>query len=487
MEVRGFAFFCAFSTLVIGSGGCLLFTDDFNKAPQVKIDGPPALFRGEARRFAAVVQDDDVASQLEWGVVEGGCPMTLADADTARRKGGSTGDQTTFDLPKITKAGPSCVYVIVTDRSRARNFAALKIDVKDRPLVIHKPSPIVRNQTADFSAAFLTDAGGSDDVAATQKGSFAWARDRVCADSEKAAMMGTTTKSSTWNLGPAPRRSFCVSVFALDENGISATTSVEIADTEIVNTGPSALIRMVAPAMAMPVATPLPPLGLFTMVKLSGADAGDVGPDDAGNFSWKLTRPRGVSSMSTGAELAFTTETAGHYQVELTITEDGKMATAAPLAFDVVDAPPCIAETEPSLASGSRFVGRYDQPRVFRVFSVTDDADPVPATMRTSQGTFVWATRLVPAEPGQSPAMIPFTPRAGSLPELVLPARLYQPGDRVEVRVDYLDRRDLVEGQRDLSHCKINEPRCGVMMMPPPADPKDVCYQRLTWTVDYLL
>jgi hypothetical protein len=82
--------------------------------------------------------------------------------------------------------------------------------------------------------------------------------------------------------------------------------------------------------------------------------------------------------------------------------------------------------------------------------------------------------------------MIPFTPRAGSLPELVLPARLYQPGDRVEVRVDYLDRRDLVEGQRDLSHCKINEPRCGVTMAPA-ADPKDACYQRLTWTVDYLL
>jgi hypothetical protein len=480
MEVRGFAFFCAFSTLVLGGGGCLLFTDDFNKAPAVTIDGPPTLFRGETRRFTALVQDEDGAPRLDWGVVEGSCPMTLADADALRRSSRFFGDQTTFDLPKIDKAGPSCVYVIVTDRSGARSFGTRTIDVKTRGLVIHKPDQIVRNEPAAFTAAFVTDPDGSDDVAATQKGVFKWGRDRLCTDAEKNAMMAMKA-TSTFKLDLAPRRPFCLSVYAIDENGVSATKSVPISD--IVPNGPLAVIRMVAPAITPASTLPLEPLGLYTMVQLSGADPGDIEPGDAGNFSWKLTRPGGLSATSTGADLKFTTEAAGHYQIDLTITEEGMVATAAPLAFDVMDAPPCIAETEPSLASGTRLVGRYDQQRVFRVISVADDADPVPAAMRASLGVFVWATRLMPVndEPTPPATTIPFTVRAGSFAELLLPARLYQPGDRVEVRVEYLDRRDLVDA-RDLG-CKDSEPRCGVKA----GGPTGTCWQRITWTVDYLL
>ena len=468
MEVRGFAVLCAFSTLVIGSGGCLLFTDSFNKPPQVKIDGPDAMFRGESKRYEATVMDDGAgAARFDWGLAPD-CPASLADAAAARQANGFLGEARTLDLPRPDKAGPACVFVIVADPAGAQSFGVKKIDVKNRALVIHRPDRIERSKPAVFSAVFVTDPGGADDLEATRLGSFAWARDRACAEAEKAAhasMAGLLKANSSWTVDMAPRRPFCVSVVAKDENGIDASAALEISD--IVNTGPAAAIRIVAPSPADN------PLGLFTSVRLSGADPGDVQPEDGTDFVWTLTRPGGQIETMSGAEYGFSTETAGMYRVELVITEVGKVSTATPLLFAVEDTPPCIRETEPSYLSAPRFVNLYDQPRVFRVSKVADDADPVPAGLRPTMGVFVWSIRAVGGEVPED-----FRVRAGSFRELTLPARLYQPGDRVEVRVEYLDRRDLVQA-RDLSRCKPNEPQCELV-----ANSK--CFQRITWTVDYL-
>jgi hypothetical protein len=468
MELRGFAAFCALCTLALGSGGCLLFTDKFNKPPAVKIAGPESLFRGETRQFTASIDDDEDGSAFEWVVSDGSCPASLAEALAARRSSRFFGDRDSFELPKRDKAGPTCVFVIATDRAGAQGFAGKPVTVKDRMLVIHRPPRIERGQPATFAAAFLTEAGDADDVETTRRSSFAWARDRLCDAAETTAGTAGTQKAiSTWTVDAAPRHEFCVAVRALDENGIAASATIKIAD--VINTGPSATIRMLQPEQ------PALPLGLFTNVRVSGADAGDVDPADAGNYAWVLTRPGGVATMATGPELAFATETAGKYRIDLTITEDGKTAMAQPLALDVADAAPCIRTTEPSYLPVPRFVTFYDQPRSFRVIEVTDDADPVPATSHANLGAFVWSTRLLSDEQTTAPD---FQVRAGSFPELVLPARLYQPGDRVEVRVEYLDRLDLIQA-RDLSHCKPNEPHCELV-----AGSK--CYQRITWTVIYL-
>jgi hypothetical protein len=454
MELRGFAVLCALCPLVIGSGGCLLFTDTFNKPPQVSITGPDAdtVFVGESKRVAATVVDDGDGGTFDWGIADGDCPATLSDAMASRRSGGFFGDQATFDLPRANKPGPACVFVIVTDRAGAASFGAKRIDVKNRTLVIHRPSTIERNKPAAFSAAFVSDPSGADDPDATMRGAFAWGRDRTCADAEKAARAATPRPAgSAWTLDLAPRRAFCVFVVASDENHVEVTGNLTIND--IVSTGPAAVIRIVEPA------TPANPMGLFTNVRLSGADMGDSSPEDATNFVWTLTRPGAMPVTMPAAELAFSTDTAGVYRVGLTITEDGTAATATPLELTAEDAPPCIRETEPSFTSAPQVLNRYDQPRTFRVTQVDDDGDPVPFTTRPNLGAFVWSTRLVGAEAAQPQD---FQVRAGSLQELVLPARLYQPDDRVQVRVEYLDRRDLLK-PRDL-HCEPDGSRCEVAM-----------------------
>ena len=62
-----------------------------------------------------------------------------------------------------------------------------------------------------------------------------------------------------------------------------------------------------------------------------------------------------------------------------------------------------------------------------------------------------------------------------------IPAREYQPGDQIEVRVEYWDRLDVEDPQaRDFAaRCNPDDPVCELV-------PSSGCYQWITWTVEYL-
>lgn len=477
MDLRGFAVTCALGGLVLGgTGGCLLFTDTFNQSPQVGIDGPDEVYRGQPSEFTATVVDEGESSShgFDWGVSEV-CPTSLADAAEKRRLGTFLSGTRTLKLGARETGG--CVFVIVTDAAGAQTFAVNNLAVKTRQLAIRGPASVERGKPATFAATFVADDGISDDKSATAKGRFTWGKDRMCeAARAVAAASGISTPQTSFPVDPVPKDPFCLTVIGKDEFGADSTADLQV--TNIINHGPVAAIRVLEPEPAARKTE----VGLFTEFRLSGADAQDL--QGGVTLTWTITVngqalepkpcPMPAGMAVPASDLCFSTDLPGMYKVALVVTEDGKVATAPPLELMVQDTPPCIRQIEPAFLPGSKLFNSYDQQRVFGVLEVSDDGDPVPFKDRANRGEFFWSYRLLGEQP--SPAFtskVPF-----NFPVYTVPARQFLPGDLVEVRVMYLDRQDL-SGLRDQSNCKnFDQPRCELV-------PGSGCFQRITWTVEY--
>jgi hypothetical protein len=108
--------------------GCVLFTDDINGVPAVRVNGPSTLERGKAVVFEAVANDpDQVAESLRiewrWAQADDPCPKTLDEAKAAGVL------QPTDRVPTMVTVTPSvvgnsCVWAVVRDGAGAAAFDA---------------------------------------------------------------------------------------------------------------------------------------------------------------------------------------------------------------------------------------------------------------------------------------------------------------------------------------------------------------------------
>jgi hypothetical protein len=459
-----------------GTAGCLLFTDEVNAPPEVRIDGPGQLRRGERAKFSAEVVDATGGSpKYDWHAGRD-CPVDLAGA-------ANTGEHLETAPTQIgvqPDPGPYCLWVVVTDAEGARGFAVKKVDVKDRNLVVTPPPELQSGQPGVFTAAY------SDDPAATPLSSFSWAlaRDLRCEDAELATGVNPVEPGLfSFRYERVQRAPFCVAVLARDEFDVERRAKLPVTDIRIA--APPARIRLVP--RGLPRITMKDPTiyGIFSDIRLAAADEGELNPDESLRFAWKLTGPDGVATAPalcpdarpTGSEVCFQPALRGTYRVDLTVSDDENRSTTSPtLPLQVEDGPPCIRNSEPRFSSAPKFFDFYDRERVLKVTEVQDDGDPWPAPGRPSQRAFRWSIRKhVP-----DMMMARFERRVSAVfDSFTIPAREYQPRDRIDVRVEYFDRRDLEDPQARgvSSRCRPEDRVCEL---------SPGCFQWITWTVEYL-
>ncbi len=478
--------------LASGAGGCLLFTDTVNTAPRIRIEGPEQLLRGETGQFQVLVSDDTAgARSFAWGSGST-CPESLAaaEASVAGRDPGAAVTSHGETFAGVQRAAASfCVWVVVGDADGARGFATRPVAMFERSLVLLGPPVVQSRQPVTFTAEYrrrsLDGLPGEtpEDPAAIARSSLSWALalDGRCEDAERAARLTRVEPGLTsFRYERAQRAAFCVGVFALDELGIERPAHLMVTSQLIAP--PLASIQIAGPRAASVTADT--PLGIFSDVRLAAGEKGDFDPEEALTFTWKLTRPDGSSvvppacpdSRPAGWEVCFAPEQRGAYRAELTVSDGAQSATSAPYPLQVVDRAPCIRNTEPRFSSAPKFFELYDRDRVLKVSEVQDDGDPWPNPGRPTQRAFRWSIRK------QGPGMPRFERRVSAIfDSFTIPAREYQPGDRIEVRVEYWDRLDLADPQaRDFAtRCKPDDPVCELV-------PGSGCHQWITWTVEYL-
>jgi hypothetical protein len=462
--------------VVVGLAGC----PGINDAPALSITGLTRVYPKQTVKFEATVRDKSKGTPtIEWVVGET-CPDTLELA----LRGNPLATGTTFAFTGDDVDGRRCVWALASDSEGARVFATHAFTVKRRDLVVRAPAMVVSGKDVSYSADY------ADEPAAVAGSTFFWgeapmgeAADPCKAAREKATSLKDAARdvpstapavgNATWKQ-PARRQAFCVVVQAKDEFKFDDLEAVRVIDASaITNGGPPASIRVVAPAGEMP-------FGIFSNVHLGAGAEGDLGPQDKITFAWKLTAPGGGSSVPApcesvqpaNAEVCFQVAATGDYQVELTVTEGAQTASATPFKLQVQDRPPCIRATEPNYLEAARSFPLYDRDQVFRVNEIDDDGDPLPPPDRVSEQAFVWSVRRKGDDPRLFRRLVNATFR-----NFVIPAREFQPGDEVEVRVEYRDRLDLKTPRP--SHCMEDDPLCE-------AKAGSGCTQRVTWTVVYL-
>jgi hypothetical protein len=145
-----------------------------------------------------------------------------------------------------------------------------------------------------------------------------------------------------------------------------------------------------------------------------------------------------------------------------------------PFQWQVEDQPPCIRRTSPGFTESPKIKQLFDQEQKFQVLEVADDGDPLPPPGHDSQSSFTWYIKRE-GEPDFR-RLVNATYR-----EHFIPARQYQPGDRIQVRVQYWDRLGLTDpAARSLGHCQAGQAVCAINK------PGSTCYQWVTWEVEYL-
>lgn len=168
--------------------------------------------------------------------------------------------------------------------------------------------------------------------------------------------------------------------------------------------------------------------------------------------------------MTGGEEYVLLPDVDGEWIVRVTVN-DGIDDRFVDLPILVVpDRPPCLGASDPTPVPGTTLV--LDAPRRFSVLVVEDDLDiypaPSPFDPFLDATSFRWYLRG-PGEPGFA---LVDTDVAG----LELDPAQYDPGDRLDVRVEIDDRvgRD-VQCAADAATCSLDQ---------------DGCLQRQTWSVE---
>lgn len=214
------------------------------------------------------------------------------------------------------------------------------------------------------------------------------------------------------------------------------------------------------------------------VIDLDGGELGTDADGDEVTYTWTLFPPPNSDVTTRGFEAVgdegyiLTPDVSGAWGVEL-VAEDqfGGRASVRRDMFVGPDAPPCLQALDPIPDPfGFYLVESSDGPRSFSVLSVLDVLDPFPGPVADDpaigESTFRWFLK----EPGASTfvEIDGYTQESYAVDPLA-----YEPGDRLELRVEVADR---VRGPERELGCADNARTCELVA-------GSMCYQRQTWGV----
>lgn len=286
---------------------------------------------------------------------------------------------------------------------------------------------------------------------------------------------------------------YCVGVVVTDVEGASNFRTRML---QVTNQRPEAKMVMLAPPIAMRVDAPgglaTVNVPLYSNVRITGAMSEDDDPKSIWRYQWKVTAPAGVAEpgpctngtlVADGPEICRHLDVTGEYMFEL-VVRDGQAESERPARMKVIADPnalPCFERTEPphDLArSRPPDMMRPSPPLIsspsnsdysFRVIDVRDDGHPHPPASAMRVGKFSWQWWWI--EGGTGSTRLTDDRRTF----LTFPANTFDPGDEIEVRVQYRD------DQPDTAYPCLNDndsDRC-------PATLNTTCFHRVSWRLRF--
>jgi hypothetical protein len=197
--------------------------------------------------------------------------------------------------------------------------------------------------------------------------------------------------------------------------------------------------------------------------------------------SWVAFPPMGSTSTRDvvavdGADETYTLDADDPGVWEVRITADdgdgGQVEHTEPIVF-AVDGPPCIGATSPVAGPSAIPIVVDGEPTRFSVLSVFDALDgyPRPANPHPAVGEATFAWKL--ASPGSGGS---FVDLSNPVADLVIDPALYEPGDRLALRVEVDDRNVFFP-----LGCDEAQPLCNA---DDTENPAPSCTQRTTWEIE---
>jgi hypothetical protein len=318
-------------------------------------------------------------------------------------------------------------------------------------------SPVMRGQGASFSAlAYDPDSDSFTLSWVARKENCPDISDRSTWPDAKSTGQRLTVDSADTN------EPFCVWAFATDRYGAVGANNLPVNPG---NVAPVAMIELLSPKVA----------DLYPLYKTFELSDASTGPDNVTRTTeWTLLKsPTGSTAQlrATGCSMAaagtdvhcFTADVPGPYTVSLKVTADGKSSTDTKTYVVNVDTLPCIdvLTCVPSLEGPPTLDPTQDQS--FTVYHVEDDGDSTPLAQ------YIWFVTV-------DGALLPFE---HNFSMLTIPPNQYQEGDVTKIRVEAYDR-NRQKVKEALSICGDAADRCA-------GDPqRPNCFQRVTWTVNWL-
>lgn len=167
--------------------------------------------------------------------------------------------------------------------------------------------------------------------------------------------------------------------------------------------------------------------------------------------------------MTGGEEYELVPDVDGEWIVRVTVLDGIDLDVVDLTILVVPDAPPCLGASDPTPVPDTTLL--LDAPRRFSVLVVEDDLDiypaPAPGDPYLGAASFRWYVR--------APGAAGFTQVDSDVAALELDPAHYDPGDRIEVRVEIDDRIGrTIPCAEDVASCSIGQ---------------DTCHQRQTWAV----
>jgi hypothetical protein len=456
-------------------GGC--YTGPVNMPPTVHINPPSGrIFRGQAATYTATASDPDHEGvTLRWAWTPGHCPADFL-SPSIRPAAWATRQEPDADFvmePANTRS-PFCVWVMALDR-----YGAAAVDVTSTEPDNHPPIAVldlVEPQTATpfpIHTTFRLSAVRSSDV-----DNDMIFEDWMLASPSPAVILehcpGDSSETLRCFTADVPGN-YEVQVRVSDM--VDESPLVKLPLTVVPGHAPVAFLDVLSPPGTGPF-----PLGSTFHLTLARSKDADPGETETLTPSWSdlgLTEaPGSIAQLLPCPDDAaanvrcFTADVFGRYLVEASVTDISGQSATVMKTFDVLeDKPPCLGLTDPDM--GSPMVTRDPTEAVlFQVITVTDDLDPYPnpdlARQRDTEH-FEWFL---------SEGTGPFRSYKGDFPTLTIPAEQYLIGDQIRIRVETRDR------VADRSQNAFTA--CGAAASCFAGAPADGCFQRFTWTVNFL-